>query len=232
MIIASKPIFPRKKYCLKKPREEIIAEQKVKDIHQRITFGKTNQLKKKEVKTPPEIKSYEFNVYTDGGYSNIYRVGSWSYFIKVKDGKKHFTFDKGAGSEDVHDRLPILMELIAVIRAIQSIVSKNNMARYGYTIKSITIHSDNRQVVNSNVMVKHYEENDWFYLRKGYEMTDQLKNAWKELYALNKAYNVKYVWVRGHSGNLGNERCNKVCSTRLGQKIKVKRIIKYNMELL
>jgi ribonuclease HI len=225
MIIVSEVKFPKKKYHLKKPKEVILRDLGILGNHSRIINGVKNKEDRAHIP-----KEYEFTIYSDGGYNNTFNVGSWSYYIKVKHGKTHFKLHKASGVIEIVNRLPILMELTAVIMAIKYIES--NKEKFNYSIKSVTVYSDNRQVVNSNEKYKIYESNDWFYIRTGCEMSSQLKEAWKELYRLNNLFDVKYVWVRGHSGNLGNERCDEVCTTRLNQNIKVKKIIAYNNKLL
>jgi ribonuclease HI len=230
MIISSKAVFPKKakKYALKRSKEEIEKEATILEREARLkTFQRKNIPKEKK-----EIKEYDFIIYTDGGYNQTYRVGSWSYFIKAKYGKKHFLFNKCSGVIEIPNKLPVLMELTAVIKAVQFIASKNHKKKVGYIIKSITVYSDNRQVIRNKEFFDLYKENNWFYLRKNYEMIEQLKTSWNELHDLNEMFEINYVWVRGHSGNLGNERCDEICTTRINQSIRVKRIIKYNSELL
>jgi ribonuclease HI len=219
MIISSEAVYPRKRYVLKKSKEEIIREINILENHRRI-MSKKNVPKKKE-----EVKEYEFIVYTDGGHSGTYRIGSWSYFIKAKHDKKRFLFHKASGANTAN-MLPILMELTAVIKALQYI--KEKQKDLSYAVKSVAVYSDNRQVVNSDKMFNLYAQNDWFYLRKGVEMDARLKDAWMEIHGLNESLDIKYTWVRGHSGVPGNERCDEACTTRLKQSIRVKKIIRHN----
>jgi ribonuclease HI len=228
MIISSAVVFPRKvkKFTLKKSREEIIKEVNILENKLRMVSRK-NIPKEKQV-----IKEYDFIIFTDGGYSNTYKVGSWSYLIKVKYHGTHFVLHKSSGIKETDERLPVLMELMAVIEALKFILDEENKEEYGYSIRTITVYSDSRQVVRNKEYIKLYQQNDWFYLKKGYEMTEELKKAWNGLDDLNKLFKINYVWVRGHNGNLGNERCNTLCSIRLGQEIKIKKIKQCNEEIL
>jgi ribonuclease HI len=227
MIIASKVIFPvqRKKYALKKPKEEILKEIEIKERMKRIALQTSRG--KKSLK---ELKDCEFIIYTDGGYNTEYNIGSWSYLIKLRRNKVRFKIKKETGIiESDKPQLPIFMEINAVIMAINYLMKRSGdypLER----IKRITVMSDSRQVVNSNKLYEQYRENGWFYLRKNQAMTEDLKEAWETLHTLNMEYNIHYLWVKGHSGILGNERCDQACSTRIVQTIKMEELNQWDSQ--
>jgi ribonuclease HI len=228
MIISSEITLPtKKKYVLKKPREDIIREVNFEERQKRVALTKV-KAKRAIVKA---IKPYDFVIYTDGGFSNRYNIGSWSYLIKAKYGKAHFKLNSASGSMGSDEKLPILMEIKAVIIAVNYIVERSKRKPLE-SIKSITVMSDNKQVVRSNELYERYKENGWFYIKKNYEMVEKLKKAWEELHKLNEKYNIQYQWVKGHSGNVGNEHCNTACSRRIGKSIRTKKIIRYNNQTL
>jgi ribonuclease HI len=218
-MIASTAHYPKKRYKLKKPVEEIYS-QLVKE--------KTAKEKIKKEIAEKIKKEYEFTIYTDGGYNKEHSVGSWSYIIKVKHGKKHFKLNKGGGTLITRYNLPILMELKAVIAAIEYITNIDRIAKLNYRIKKITVISDNRQVINSKLQYQKYKENDWRLLRTNNEMIDLLKDTWEAMNEINEKYDINYQWTRGHDGNSFNEQCDKAFRARIKTSIIERKIFAYN----
>jgi ribonuclease HI len=212
MIISSDVKYPKKRYRLKQPIDEIYN----KLIKDKITERNENVNK---------TRNYTFNIYTDGGFNNVYNIGAWSYIIKVKHDRSHFKFHKGGGTLGLNHRSSILMELTAVIDAINFIVDEKNVVRYNYAIENIVVYSDNLQVVNSRIQYKKYETNDWKFLTNERDMYENLKEAWKSIHNLNEKYNISYKWVKGHSGNVSNEYCDKACRSRIKNRIVADRIM-------
>jgi ribonuclease HI len=222
MILTSEVKFPKKikKYRLKKGTKEI--------------FIKLMENFNKSFNAAPPVpadtrKKYDFIIYTDGGFDQIHNIGSWSYLIKVKHGKTHFKYHRGSGVVVSKRRSPILTEIGAVLHAITYIENKASEAACDFIIDSITVYSDSKQVVFSNQMFLKYQNNNWCFLRSNVVMYDKLKAAWDSLHNLNQKYNITYKWVQGHSGNINNERCDKVCTTRIRQTISEMRIMRHNM---
>ena len=57
--------------------------------------------------------------------------------------------------------------------------------------------------------------------RKGWVTTTKqaVKNAeqWKALDALAATHRIRWHWVRGHTGNEGNERCDQLCQSAIAE---------------
>jgi ribonuclease HI len=220
MIISSKAHYPKKRYRLKTPKEK-----------QYESLPKDSSSPQPPLHPPvivDEKKEYEFHIYTDGGFNQDHNIGSWSYMIKVKHGKKHFKLYKGGGTLFIHYHLPILMELKAVLEAIKYIASKKNSNRHNYTIKKITVYSDNKQVINSRLQYAKYKENDWKLLGSNNEMIEVLKKAWDEINEANEKYDVIYQWIPSHTGHPFNEYCDKACRSRIRNEIITRSIIAHN----
>jgi ribonuclease HI len=219
----SERIFPKskKRYKLKISREEM--ESRLK--------GFDSEYEKK-IKNEEVIKPYNFIIYTDGGFNQRNRIGSWSYLIKVRYNKKRFKLYKGSGIMAFGINLPILTELKAVIEAVKFIMSEINKKRYKYSIASVSVYSDSKQVVNSREMYKRYVENNWNFVRSEYEMYDELKEAWTEINELNEKLNIEYRWIKGHNGNINNEYVDKVCTSRIKERLHQEKIYRYNNQIL
>ncbi|RYD57973.1 MAG: ribonuclease HI [Sphingobacteriales bacterium] len=89
------------------------------------------------------------------------------------------------------------MELMAVIVGLQQ------LTRDGL---DVVIYSDSAYVVNS-------VEKGWVFgwVKKGFAGK---KNAdlWMEYLKLHKKHNIKFVWVKGHANNPGNNRCDQLAT--------------------
>jgi ribonuclease HI len=183
----------------------------------------------KEIMFNQEMKKYNFIIYTDGGFNRRFKLGSWSYLIKVKYDNKRFKFHKDSGVVKLpQNTCPVLMEITAVIEAIKYIIDEEKQKKYGFSINTITVYSDNTQVVYSRNMIKKYIENEWYFLQSDKEVTESLKRAWMELDELNEKYNIKYLWVRAHDGNVSNEYVDGICTSRIKTVVHEEKIFKYN----
>jgi ribonuclease HI len=217
MIITSKVEYPKKRYKLKYPKETML-EMLVKE-----------KSKKKE---ETGLKPYDFIIYTDGGFSKHCHIGSWSYLIKVKYDKKRFKLHKSSGVTTSAVSSTILMELNAVIEAAKFIKNKSIQKKLGFTINTITVYSDNKQVVYSRSMFRKYSDNNWTFLKSEKTVNEELKKAWIELNELNTELNISYKWIKSHNGNVGNEFVDEMCNTRIKKQAHTQAIIKHNIRVL
>lgn len=169
-----------------------------------------------------------FEIYTDGGYSSVYDAGSWSFIIKARDisnvkNRHSFLFGKESGAIQRIDIIhPIICEIEAVIKSIQYILDNLYDKKIGLPIKikSIIIKTDSRQISESERLIDRYKDTGWVSYFKGTRLPNNVIDSWRRLDELHKKLNglIEYEWVRGHSGNLYNECCDKLCSNQI-QKI-------------
>lgn len=95
------------------------------------------------------------------------------------------------------------MELQAAIEAVYWL--RDAVASRGADLPEITIMSDSQYVVNGMVSwVYKWMSQGWCLNRS---QTKKVKNEeqWRELFDMADGLKVKWVWVRGHSGIMGNE---------------------------
>jgi ribonuclease HI len=92
------------------------------------------------------------------------------------------------------------MELMGVIVALRSLEKKD---------KPITLYTDSSYVVNgiTKGWAEKWRQNNWIKSDKQPAINPDL---WGELLDLIKPLNIKFMWVKGHAGNIYNERCDEL----------------------
>ena len=125
-------------------------------------------------------------IYTDGSCLNNPGNGGWAAIININNEVK-----KISGS--VKDTTNNKMELMAPIKALQTIEEK----------QPIEIYTDSQYVrLGITDWVHKWIKNNWLTSKK-----ESVKNKelWIQLYDLNKSHEIKWIWVKAHSGNIINE---------------------------
>lgn len=89
------------------------------------------------------------------------------------------------------------MEVLAAIEALKSLTQPCH----------VTLHTDSQYLVNavSKGWARRWQANAWMRNRKKRAINPDL---WEQLLTLLETHQVEFVWVRGHAGNAGNERCD------------------------
>ena len=125
-------------------------------------------------------------IYTDGSCLNNPGNGGWAAIIndndkiiKISGGEKNTTNNK--------------MELMAPINALKKI-NKD---------KKVEIYTDSKYVkLGITEWIHKWTKNNWQTSKK-----ENVKNKelWIELFELTKSFEINWIWVKAHSGNLLNE---------------------------
>lgn len=133
-------------------------------------------------------------IYTDGSCKGNPGPGGWGW-IKMENGE---VVDSSGGGEKVTTNNR--MELLAVIEAIR---------KFGPLNLPLKIISDSKYVVGNVSSLSVWESRGW----KGADRKP-IKNPdlWQDLYGLCKQFPVSFKWVKGHSGNVGNEFADSVAT--------------------
>ena len=141
-------------------------------------------------------KDGEITIYTDGGSSGNPGPGGYGVVIINEGKKKELT---GGFRLTTNNR----MELMGVIIALRNIESGD---------KPITLYTDSSYVVNSITKgwAEKWRKNNWIKSDKQPAINSDL---WEELLDLIKSLNIKFMWVKGHAGNVYNERCDELAVT-------------------
>ena len=125
-------------------------------------------------------------IYTDGSCLKNPGNGGWAAIININDKIK-----KISGS--VKDTTNNKMELMAPIKALQEIKDQ----------QPIEIYTDSQYVkLGITDWIHKWIKNNWQTSKK-----EPVKNKelWIELYELTKSYEIKWIWIKAHAGNILNE---------------------------
>jgi len=133
-------------------------------------------------------------VYTDGGCSGNPGIGGWAYIILSKGNE---ITDSGGNKDTTNNR----MELTAVIMALKAIADNSTWDK-----AAIVLHTDSQYVKNGiTSWIDRWVKNGW---KTAAKKPVKNKDLWEKLYQLNKAAKVEWKWVKGHAGDINNERCD------------------------
>lgn len=127
-------------------------------------------------------------IYTDGAAKGNPGPGGYGVVMKFNKHRKELS---GGFRKTTNNR----MELLAVIVAIEQL-------KVG-TIP-VTIYSDSKYVVDA--VEKKWL---WNWQKKGFKGKANI-DLWKRFLPLYEKYDIRFTWVKGHAGNIENERCDEL----------------------
>ena len=129
------------------------------------------------------------DIYTDGACKGNLGPGGWgAYLISGAHEKEIF----GGEAETTNNR----MELTAVIEALRMLKNPSK----------IRLFIDSQYVKNGiNLWISNWKRTGWKTSNK-----KPVKNVdlWMVLDELVPRHEIEWIWVKGHAGNLGNERAD------------------------
>lgn len=131
----------------------------------------------------------QIEIYTDGACSGNPGPGGWGAILRYNEHEKEIS---GGEANTTNNR----MELSAVINALAMLKEPCK----------VTLYSDSRYVVDAinKGWLRRWSTNGW---RSSIGPVAN-QELWKQVLALNANHVVYYHWVKGHSGNVLNERCD------------------------
>lgn len=137
-------------------------------------------------------------IYTDGACKGNPGPGGWGAWISYGDHEKELF---GGEQETTNNR----MEMLAVIRALEALKRPCQA-----------------KVFTDSVYV-HKGISEWLvgWKARNWRTADKkpVKNAdlWHILDALAQRHQVQWIWVKGHAGNIGNERADRLANMGVEQ---------------
>jgi len=130
-------------------------------------------------------------VYTDGACSGNPGPGGWGSIIIHNNQETELS---GFESNTTNNR----MELTAVIQGLTALKNIN---------LPVTVYTDSQYVVNAINLnwINNWQVKGWINASKKPVAN---RDLWEQIIALNLKYKPTYIWVKGHSTNEYNNRCD------------------------
>jgi len=130
-------------------------------------------------------------IYTDGACSGNPGPGGWGAILKWNGHEKELS---GGEEETTNNR----MEMMAVIQALGAL-KKNS---------DVTLYTDSKYVLQgATEWLEGWKARGW---RSASKKPVKNQDLWEQIDSAIQAHNVKFIWVKGHSGHEFNERVDKL----------------------
>ncbi len=137
-------------------------------------------------------------IYTDGACKGNPGIGGWGAWFHYNGHEKSIF---GGEENTTNNR----MEMTAVIKALQTLKRPSKVKLYtdsSYVQKGMTEWLAGWKAKNWKTAGKKAVKND---------------DLWKQLDVLASQHEIEWLWVRGHDGNVGNERADALANTGVDQ---------------
>ena len=140
----------------------------------------------------------DYIIYTDGACSGNPGAGGWAAIIFNKTSGQKLK-RVGGEIETTNNR----MELRAVIEALESVPKAS----------SLVIFTDSKYVINGiESWIVKWKTNNWIGSNK---KNVKNKDLWTRLDVLSNQFQIKWNWVKGHSGDKYNEEVDRLARNQI-----------------
>ena len=125
-------------------------------------------------------------IYTDGACKGNPGPGGWGVFMQYKKNKKELY---GGEKNTTNNR----MELMAAITALETLTKPS----------TVLLHTDSKYVLQGiTEWIDNWKKRGWKTAAKKPVKNEDL---WRRLDSAIQKHKIDWVWVKGHSGNKGND---------------------------
>ena len=132
-------------------------------------------------------------IYTDGACKGNPGPGGWGVLMQYKAHKKEL---HGGDYETTNNK----MELMAAIMALESLAKPCK----------VVLHTDSKYVLQGiTEWMTNWKKRGWKTAAKKSVKNEDL---WRRLDTAIEKHEIEWVWVKGHSGNVGNEKADELAN--------------------
>lgn len=132
-------------------------------------------------------------IYTDGACRGNPGPGGWGVCLHYKGKEKQL---HGGDPETTNNR----MELMAAIQALEALTHACN----------VRLHTDSKYVLQGiTEWMVNWKKRAW---KTSANQPVKNEDLWRRLDAAIQRHRIDWVWVKGHSGNDGNERADRLAN--------------------
>ena len=133
------------------------------------------------------------NIYTDGACRGNPGIGGWGVYIEYEETIKELY---GGDELTTNNR----MELTAAIKGLEALNTKCQ----------VNLITDSKYVMDGiNGWINGWKKNNW---KNSQKKDVKNKDLWIQLDKLNSRHEVKWSWVKGHSGHFQNEKADQLAN--------------------
>ncbi|KAF3981633.1 MAG: ribonuclease HI [Methylococcales symbiont of Hymedesmia sp. n. MRB-2018] len=132
-------------------------------------------------------------IYTDGACKGNPGPGGWGVLLQYKSTKKELY---GGEQETTNNR----MELMAAIMALETLKKPS----------TVLLHTDSKYVLQGiTEWIDNWKKRGWKTVAKKPVKNDDL---WRRLDSAITRHKIDWILVKGHSGNVGNEKADRLAN--------------------
>ena len=136
------------------------------------------------------------NIYTDGACRGNPGIGGWGVYIEYGETTKELY---GGDKLTTNNK----MELTAAIKGLEALNTKCQ----------VNLITDSKYVMDGiNGWINGWKKNNW---KNSQKKDVKNKDLWIQLDKLNSYHDVKWSWVKGHSGHFQNEKADQLANKRI-----------------
>ena len=133
------------------------------------------------------------NIYTDGACRGNPGIGGWGVYIEYGETTKELY---GGDKLTTNNK----MELTAAIKGLEALNTKCQ----------VNLITDSKYVMDGiNSWINGWKKNNW---KNSQKKDVKNKDLWIHLDKLNSYHDVKWSWVKGHSGHFQNEKADQLAN--------------------
>ncbi len=133
------------------------------------------------------------NIYTDGACRGNPGIGGWGVYIEYGETTKELY---GGDKLTTNNK----MELTAAIKGLEALTTKCQ----------VSLITDSKYVMDGiNGWINGWKKNNW---KNSQKKDVKNKDLWIQLDKLNSYHDVKWSWVKGHSGHFQNEKADQLAN--------------------
>jgi ribonuclease HI len=133
------------------------------------------------------------NIYTDGACRGNPGIGGWGVYIEYGE-----TIKELYGGDELTTNNK--MELTAAIKGLEALNTKCQ----------VNLITDSKYVMDGiNSWINGWKKNNW---KNSQKKDVKNKDLWIQLDKLNSRHEVKWSWVKGHSGHFQNEKADQLAN--------------------
>ena len=133
------------------------------------------------------------NIYTDGACRGNPGIGGWGVYIEYGETTKELY---GGDKLTTNNK----MELTAAIKGLEALNTKCQ----------VNLITDSKYVMDGiNGWINGWKTNNW---KNSQKKDVKNKDLWIQLDKLNSYHDVKWSWVKGHSGHFQNEKADQLAN--------------------